>query len=391
MPQITIYETSPAVSGTNTPAPVTFEFTPTAAFTGPGASEEVLPVAFTADTDVTGHLTVNLAVTGGTWAWTVRKYYQGRLFQTETVTVKSTDTSYPALVRVNPFTLAAVAADPAWVAMANSTVTSGSIDGNGHLILTRTDSTTTDAGAVVGPAGAAGATGPAGPTGPAGATGPAGPADTITIGTVSTLAAGSSATASMTGASPNQTLNLGIPTGATGAQGPTGPQGPGATYDYTGTGSPVGAITPASAGRIYLDTAGTNGAWRWMSTGTTNTAWTVVYGDTGWRLLPITDGVTGVTFAIRRVNGTVDFESVWNSNSAAETAIVIPAGFNPHMIAGNTYLRFTGGRFGISTTPFYVIPGQKIGTGATGLTDSHYNGTWTAAEQWPTTLPGTPA
>ncbi|RKR65553.1 hypothetical protein C7387_2298 [Yokenella regensburgei] len=50
-------------------------------------------------------------------------------------------------------------------------------------------------------------------------TGTPGPANTLTIGTVTTLPVGSSATANITGAAPNQTLNLGIPVGATGAQG----------------------------------------------------------------------------------------------------------------------------------------------------------------------------
>lgn len=70
---------------------------------------------------------------------------------------------------------------------------------------------------------------PKGDTGDTGATGPAGPANTLTIGTVTTGAAGSSAAASITGTSPNQTLNLTIPQGIQGPQGPqgeTGPQGP---------------------------------------------------------------------------------------------------------------------------------------------------------------------
>lgn len=50
-----------------------------------------------------------------------------------------------------------------------------------------------------------------------GASGPAGPANTLTIGTVTTVAAGGSATAAISGTAPAQTLNLGIPTGATGA------------------------------------------------------------------------------------------------------------------------------------------------------------------------------
>lgn len=58
-----------------------------------------------------------------------------------------------------------------------------------------------------------------GPTGPTGPTGPAGPANTLTIGTVTALAYGEDATASVTGTAPSQTLNLGLPMGA---QGPSG-------------------------------------------------------------------------------------------------------------------------------------------------------------------------
>lgn len=64
--------------------------------------------------------------------------------------------------------------------------------------------------------------------------GPPGPANELTIGTVTTLAPGSPATATLTGESPAQILSFGIPQGATGnqgekgdtgSQGPTGPQG----------------------------------------------------------------------------------------------------------------------------------------------------------------------
>jgi hypothetical protein len=52
---------------------------------------------------------------------------------------------------------------------------------------------------------------------PRGDTGATGPSPNISIGTVTTLATGESATASLTGTSPNYTLNLGIPMGATGS------------------------------------------------------------------------------------------------------------------------------------------------------------------------------
>ena len=52
----------------------------------------------------------------------------------------------------------------------------------------------------------------------------------LSIGTVTTGAAGTNASASITGTSPNFKLNLTIPRGNTGATGATGPQGPSGTY-----------------------------------------------------------------------------------------------------------------------------------------------------------------
>lgn len=52
----------------------------------------------------------------------------------------------------------------------------------------------------------------------------------LSIGTVTTGAAGTNASASVTGTSPNFKLNLTIPRGNTGATGATGPQGPSGVY-----------------------------------------------------------------------------------------------------------------------------------------------------------------
>jgi hypothetical protein len=75
-----------------------------------------------------------------------------------------------------------------------------------------------------------------------GGVGPAGPANSLAIGTVTTGAAGSSASATITGASPNQTLNLTIPRGNTGAPNSlaigtvtTGAAGSSASATITGT------------------------------------------------------------------------------------------------------------------------------------------------------------
>ena len=65
--------------------------------------------------------------------------------------------------------------------------------------------------------GTVGLTGPTGPQGEIGPTGPVGEAPTLTIGTVTTGAPGTDASATITGVAPNYVLNLTIP------QGPTGP------------------------------------------------------------------------------------------------------------------------------------------------------------------------
>ena len=67
--------------------------------------------------------------------------------------------------------------------------------------------------------------GPQGIQGEQGPQGPIGLSNTLSIGNVETLPAGQNATASLTGESPNQVLNLGLPRGDTG-EGSVGPQGP---------------------------------------------------------------------------------------------------------------------------------------------------------------------
>ena len=71
--------------------------------------------------------------------------------------------------------------------------------------------------------------------------GPAGPAPSLAIGTVTTLSAGSSATASVGGSSPNYTLSFGIPQGIAGAG-----VNAGTIYSpaYYASGVSVGGVTP---------------------------------------------------------------------------------------------------------------------------------------------------
>ena len=109
-----------------------------------------------------------------------------------------------------------------------------------------------------GPAGPAGETGPAGPAGPQGIqgeTGPAGPAGpqgiqgeigatgqsaNISVGSVTTLPAGSNATVVNSGTSMDAVLDFGIPQGPQGETGATGPAGPQGIQGETGPAGPAG-------------------------------------------------------------------------------------------------------------------------------------------------------
>lgn len=97
-----------------------------------------------------------------------------------------------------------------------------------------------------------------------GVKGDAGPANTLTLGTVTTGAAGTSASATITGTSPNQTLNLTIPRGNVGNAGAAG-----AAATIT-----VGTVTTGAAGTSAVVT----------NSGTTSAAvldFTIPKGDTG--------------------------------------------------------------------------------------------------------------
>ena len=102
-----------------------------------------------------------------------------------------------------------------------------------------------------GDTGSTGSTGSTGTTGATGATGPAGPANALTIGTVTS----GTAAATITGTSPNQVLNLVLQKGDTGATGPQGPAGSVPLADETpqplGTASAGSALTAARADHVH--------------------------------------------------------------------------------------------------------------------------------------------
>lgn len=110
-----------------------------------------------------------------------------------------------------------------------------------------------------GPAGADGAQGERGPQGPAGADGKDGAAATITVGTVTTGEAGTSAAVTNSGSSSAAVFNFTIPRGAKGDKGDTGETGP---KGDTGAQGPAGAD-----GATFTPSVDSSGNLSWTNDG----------------------------------------------------------------------------------------------------------------------------
>ena len=78
-------------------------------------------------------------------------------------------------------------------------------------------------------------------------------------------------------------------------------------YEIHGTGMPNGQVE-APIGTTYVDMNVTNGALKWIKqSGTGNTGWKVLIGDTGWRTLNSVSRLGNSFIKIRRVNNLVTY------------------------------------------------------------------------------------
>ena len=189
---------------------------------------------------------------------------------------------------------------------------------------------------------------------------PAGPeyyslASSLTVGTVSTLPAGSAATATITGLAPSQVLNLGIPTGpqgTTGATGATGPQGP---QGATGPTGPQGSAATIAVGTVTSGTAG--GTPSVTNSGTSGAAvldFVLIPGNTG------PQGATGAPGAAASVTvgsvTTVPFggtAAVTNSGTSGSAVLdfVLVTGPQGDLagLSANAPLRYISNTFSLNT------------------------------------------
>ena len=239
-----------------------------------------------------------------------------------------------------------------------------------------------------------------------------GPPNSLAVGTVTP---GTVAGAEITGTAPAQTLNLTLPKGDKGDPGPSGgpvPPGgePGQTltpvlgggvewvesssaFELRGTGMPNGIVT-ADPGTYYTDTAGTNGAWRWLKTsGTGNTGWTVIHGDTGWRnVTPAWVSAGGIY--MKREGIYLSLVGRQFTNTSTGTLTLGPsnnfAGFRPPKLLSDTsgaaIVSDTGASIGKVTFWDGTVQIKLQTTG----TDRGFTLVQPGViEPWPTALPGT--
>ena len=159
-------------------------------------------------------------------------------------------------------------------------------------------------------------------------------------------------------------------------------------HHYSGTGSPEGK-TEAPVGSIYIDSAATNGAIRWIKTSDTDSSgWSVEYGDTGLRdITPAS--ITSGSMLIRRINDVVTLtlrDVVFSYESLGR----LPSGFysegnilpaKPHPLDVFTLYIFID-RNG------YTAYQPKTSSDTSTL---HGSVTYITRSTWPSSLPGTPA
>lgn len=211
--------------------------------------------------------------------------------------------------------------------------------------------------------------------------------------TATTLAAGSDATATMSGSWPNLTLGLGIPAGQP------------STYQIVGAGRPdipasmttavQAQVAAAPVGSTFSSTDGASvGAWQWQKL---PTGWRVVVLDTAMRWGSAANGWTASSIGLRRCGNVVEFQFKGLNPSAATSDVFysLPAGFRPAFTyIGWSVIRPSWSSYGavnmafISTGPTMRMLGSGIvGSSSVISPDMSNQASWVTSDACPTVLP----
>ena len=162
-----------------------------------------------------------------------------------------------------------------------------------------------------------------------------------------------------------------------------------------GTGFPNGVVS-APVGSIYIDKAVTNGASSWIKkSGTGNTGWKILEGDTGWRNVTSLANVGSIVSGnlhIRRVGNIVEVAVIGCAAATANELLITNLstnmpGFTPYSTVAGP---ITG--FGTPSISGYLIVGGGSSGGIklnAGTAARWSMASYTTTSDWPATLPGT--
>ena len=171
----------------------------------------------------------------------------------------------------------------------------------------------------------------------------------------------------------------------------------GLAHELRGTGMPDGQVT-APPGTYYTDTAGTNGAWRWLKKlGTGNIGWQAISGSVRRRVNDLLMNGWSASVAYLARDGDTVSLSVYSLNGGAATGnafLTLPMGFRNNRVNA-AITPITGGWTSNSMTPNPLIYLSNYSNGEC-MTVARPGGglilsEWQTADPWPTTLPGVSA
>lgn len=153
-----------------------------------------------------------------------------------------------------------------------------------------------------------------------------------------------------------------------------------------GTGFPNGVVT-ANVGTVYIDTDVTNGASSWIKkSGTGNTGWQVLEGDTGWRTITKDPSVLNGTIEMKRtasgVYMKVNLSSGWYGSTPPNgtTICATPSGFSTDKYVDTYYINGTFKSMAIESSQVRLW-GSPSDSGVSSYA------AYTTSQAWPTTLP----
>ena len=161
-----------------------------------------------------------------------------------------------------------------------------------------------------------------------------------------------------------------------------------------GNGFPNGVVS-APVGSIYIDTAVTNGASSWIKkSGTGNTGWQVLEGDTGWRNISadVTNGWTG-GLRIRRTSNMVYISagrySFTGAAATSDAFYTLPLGFRASGSGNFGFIGVAGVGSAIPTIALVSINRITHQLGCSAMDQVSGDWSFLTDNAWLTTLPGT--